>query len=115
MSIKSNERERRAVADHDCPRCHWEAGKPCRGFGKGHPVLQHPHTERTALIEEWPLAKKNHHKPCICEKIGHTGFLHHETCPAKPPDRPSMTDLPAGVITKEVLDFAFWEIEDKWF
>lgn len=54
-------------------------------------------------------------EPCICEEIGHTGFLHHEKCPARPPDRPSMTDQPAGILTKEMLDFAFWEIEDKWF
>jgi hypothetical protein len=63
IRIKKAERERSAVAEHDCPltMCNAKAGMPCyspriwvegQGYRKSRPRA-HPHEERIALVPEY--------------------------------------------------------------
>jgi hypothetical protein len=44
------ERERRAEAEHRCPRCHISALNRCRQYEPRYALLKHPHPERVALV-----------------------------------------------------------------
>lgn len=50
MGVTQAERERRAEAEHRCPRCHISPLNRCRQYEPRYELLEHPHPERVALV-----------------------------------------------------------------